>query len=100
MLGFQGKDECLDQGQAEFNHKEVSMIYPDMDTTVKLNNLIGQAMDSCRFRGHSMGQWQKSQRSAYSNCLVCVAQASVNADPLPNGIDICGAALAIHCAGG
>ena len=78
------------------------MLYPDMDTTAKLDTLIDQAMGACRFRGHSMGPWQKSPQrgSAYSNCLVCDAQATVEIDPLPNSIDISGSALALHCAGG
>jgi len=85
-------------------------MFPDTDPAehqlelymIKLDTLINQAMESCTFRGHTMGQWQKDpqQGRAYSNCLVCGAQATVNVDPLPNGIDICGAALAMHCAGG
>ena len=82
-------------------------MFPDTDPAehqaelyiMKLNTLINQAMESCTFRGHLMGTWQENPRQgrAYSNCLLCGAHAAVDVDPLPNGMDICGSALATHC---
>jgi hypothetical protein len=73
------------------------MVYQSKISSSRLDYLIGQAMSACSWRGHTMGRWQKTRGGAYSRCLVCDAQATVNVDPLPNGIDICGSAVAMHC---
>ena len=64
-----------------------------------LDTLINQAMDACLFRGHDMGPWQENTQlsRAFSQCLICGAQVTVDVDPWPNGIDICGSAVATHC---
>lgn len=83
------------------------MIYPDMNPAehqlelymAKLDTLISHAMDACLFRGHNMAPWQENPQlsRAFSHCLACGAQVTVDIDPLPNGIDICGSAVATHC---
>jgi hypothetical protein len=60
-----------------------------------------EALESCAFRGHTMGPWQGhdlyGDKLAYAFCVHCDMQVVVNTYPLPNEIDICGEAVALDC---
>jgi len=59
-----------------------------------------EAMESCNFRGHNMGEWQESFLPNYrgiSKCKKCGKQVCILLNPLPNEIDIGGEAVAFHC---
>ncbi len=56
------------------------------------------ALDSCNFRGHKMEQFDRTYRHWWhSKCKTCKASVHLNDDPGPNGIDISGPAVAMHC---
>jgi hypothetical protein len=66
----------------------------------QLKTLQQEAEKSCRLRGHEMGSWLRAGLAmAYSHCRTCDMQVVVNVDPAPNGIDIGGEAVALHCTG-
>lgn len=66
----------------------------------KLKTLQREAERSCRFRGHDMESWARvGLEKAYSHCRDCGMQVAVDVNPLPNGIDISGRAVALHCTG-
>jgi len=59
-----------------------------------------EAMESCNFRGHNMGEWQESFLPDYrgvSKCTRCGRTVVILLNPLPNEIDIGGEAVTIHC---
>jgi len=64
-----------------------------------LKNLKIEAMESCDFRGHSMGAWADGADATTSQCqcAICDAWVVVETNPMPNGIDIGGSAVALGC---
>jgi len=64
-----------------------------------LATLKKQALESCKFRGHSMGRFRTciKNQSAWTNCGICGKQINVDTAPLPNGIEIGGEAVALSC---
>ena len=66
----------------------------------KLNRLRLEALESCNFRGHKMSKFAKSNYwpdVRHSECKVCFLTCTIDATPLPNGIEIGGGAVALHC---
>jgi hypothetical protein len=69
----------------------------------KIERLRLEALESCRFRGHKMGQFitlasrngQALVRVAY--CTMCNKQVAIDSHPTPNGIEIGGEAVALEC---
>ena len=60
--------------------------------------LINQAIGSCEWRGHKMGDFEPiAQHIAVSCCKQCNMQVAINTHPLPNEIDIGGEAVALDC---
>jgi len=58
------------------------------------------ALDSAMWRGHLMGKWEShGAKYSASECLKCGALVTVNTNPAPNEIDICGEAVALSCTG-
>lgn len=68
----------------------------------KLERLRLEALESCRWRGHDMGQFRQADffkdTLRYAHCKVCGLQVVINSRPQPNEIDIGGRALAMGCA--
>jgi hypothetical protein len=62
-----------------------------------LKNLKNEAIESCDFRGHNMGAWSDGAdgKTSQCECSVCDAWVVVETNPLPNGIDIGGSAVAV-----
>ena len=72
----------------------------------KLRRLKLSALASCEWRGHDMERFitdffgsHEKPHSATSYCRKCKAFVVVNTHPAPNGIDICGDAVAVDCRG-
>ena len=67
----------------------------------ELSRLIRQASKATRFRGHRLKPWTRHDEpwhaQAETTCRICGAYVLVIVDPPPNGIDIGGDALALHC---
>ncbi len=59
-----------------------------------ITELQDEALESCKFRGHKMGKFNKYN---ISECTICKAWVQVDDKPAPNGIDIGGPAVALHC---
>ena len=53
-----------------------------------------EALESCKFRGHNMSAFDENN---ISECKTCKAWVQTDAKPAPNGIDIGGPAVAMHC---
>ena len=69
-----------------------------MDT---LTTLKARALKSTRYRGHRI-HWTPpyhSERTSVQNgvCTRCGMEVQINVNPLPNGIDIGGEAVALNC---
>jgi len=60
-----------------------------------------KALESCAFRGHAMGPWERGDWPLYNVavawCEVCGAIVSVNNNPAPNSAHILGHAVALTC---
>jgi len=66
----------------------------------KAERLKNEARESAAFRGHKMGAFkQTSEKSWIATCQVCGAKAGVDINPPPNGAEIWGDAVAVHCPG-
>ena len=67
----------------------------------KLNRLIREAREGCKWREHRMRYFQHnpSQTHAWSGCLDCKMGVFVNTRSMPNEKDICGGAVAVNCTG-
>ena len=69
---------------------------------MKLSTLKRRAQQSTRLRGHRM-RWNEpfgranGPKSQFGFCRVCNAEVLLCEKPAPNGIDIGGAAVAVHC---
>jgi hypothetical protein len=64
----------------------------------KLDRLIQEAKESCKFREHTMlrfTHWDKDL--ATSNCIRCQMSVAVMTKPAANQIDISGQAVALNC---
>jgi len=64
----------------------------------KLERLIREAKESCKFRGHKMKPFShKYKMWSSSECKICHMEVVVKVDPAPNDINIGGEAVALHC---
>lgn len=66
-----------------------------------LSELKREATESAEWRGHKI-VWSApyhSERTSVQNatCCDCGAEVQINTNPLPNGIDIGGTAVALNC---
>ena len=67
---------------------------------LKIERLRKEALESCKFRGHTMKSFSRRYRYWWnSECRVCGMYVDINDNPLPNEIDISGEAVALHCTG-
>ena len=67
---------------------------------VKIERLRLEALESCNFRGHKMKPFNRKYRHWWtSECKNCKMGVTCNDEPNPNGIDISGEAVAMHCTG-
>ncbi len=67
---------------------------------LKLERLRLEAIESCEFRGHKMKPFNRRYRHWWrSSCRICDKEVCLNDDPDPNGIEISGEAVALHCKG-
>ena len=65
----------------------------------KLERLRLSALESCKFRGHKMKPFSRKYRHWWSSeCKVCGMEVCLDDDPAPNGIEIGGEAVALHCS--
>ena len=65
-----------------------------------LERLRISALESCKFRGHSMTRFASLHSWAkVADCTICGMSVYVNSKPAPNGIDIAGEAVALTCTG-
>ena len=71
-----------------------------------LNKLKKEARESCEWREHKMGNFKlipttrygvSCKEKAEATCKACGMSVWVDTKPLPNGIDICGEAVALNC---
>lgn len=63
-----------------------------------LDRLIREAKEACDFREHDMPRFTHyDKQNAGSECRVCQAYCGVHSHPAPNGMDIHGTAVALHC---
>jgi hypothetical protein len=64
-----------------------------------LKTLKFRAIESCEFRGHQMSAWADGSDGKFSECecTVCGAWVLAETDPLPNGVDVGGPAVAVFC---
>ena len=64
----------------------------------KLDSLIKEAKECCKFRGHTMTRFEHYDKGlARSTCIHCLRAVWVNDNPMPNQVDICGGAIALNC---
>ena len=66
----------------------------------KIRRLKLSALESCNFRGHTMSRFRRMEfwtNCAEAICKKCGASVHVDTNPAPNGIDIAGEAVALHC---
>ena len=62
------------------------------------DQLKREALEAAKRRGHEMKRFSNHSPSvAMADCRVCGASIYVNACPMPNDIDIAGAAVALNC---
>ncbi len=66
----------------------------------RVYRLIRDAKESSAYRGHALTRFVHAEdgNSARAHCRRCGAVAVVNPSPLPNGIDVHGEAVAVHCS--
>ena len=68
----------------------------------KKQRLRRNAILAAKFRGHQMTrQWVYSTNGKRQSikCRICGMHSIIDLDPPPNGIDISGQAVALHCLG-
>jgi hypothetical protein len=63
----------------------------------KIERLKREALESCRFRGHEMERFLDYKGLSVSVCKICEMEVAVIPRPSPNGIEIGGEAVALHC---
>lgn len=65
----------------------------------RLDRLIKEAREAAEWRGHKIPRFthSNSMARAYTGCLLCGKRVYADADPLPNGIEIGGNAVAVDC---
>lgn len=64
---------------------------------VTLEVLILEAEQSCKFRGHLLGNWIEGHITVWNECISCGKEVHVNVNPAPNNINIGGEAVALTC---
>jgi len=62
-----------------------------------INDLMQDALESAAWRGQDMGEFCPSFYIA--QCSRCGRIIQIDPNPLPNGIEIGGEALAVYCPG-
>ncbi len=64
-----------------------------------LEVLKESAVEGAEWRGHKMGPWRLWDfwDTPFCQCQICGAVVQVDGNPLPNGIDISGHAVALNC---
>lgn len=66
-----------------------------------IDQLKKEAKEACIFRGHKLARWSMYggyRKDLYStHCKKCGKSVYVEKDPLPNGIEIGGSAVTMHC---
>ena len=65
--------------------------------SMNMSELKASALESAKWRGHLMGKWENGPKYSTSECLKCGALVTVNTNPAPNEIDMCGEAVALSC---
>jgi len=69
----------------------------------KLDALRKSARECAKWRGHELSRFSPAEvqstgrQQSFTSCLECGAMAVVDTQPLPNGIDISGRAVAVGC---
>ena len=64
----------------------------------KLNRLKLEALEACKWRGHTMQRFQNLTKDhAFTRCDKCHTTVDVLTKPAPNEIDIGGEAVALNC---
>lgn len=75
----------------------------------KVDRLKQEAKESCEWRGHNMGNFQRDGRMYHGFCVKytsvcrnpgCSAYVQINTQPAANEIDIGGTAVALNCPTG
>ena len=80
-----------------------SRITDDVNAVKLYGQLVGQAVQAMCFRGHDpdiggMRIYRNGSRLLGSiTCSKCGMIAGVDTSPMPNGIDVGGEAVAVHC---
>ena len=64
-----------------------------------VEQLQQSALESCKKHGHDMTKFVKLDEGFMAVCRTCQSLAFVDLNPQPNGINIHGRAVAIHCKG-
>ena len=67
----------------------------------RMKNLIAEARESCKFRGHKMSRFHMldgiNSDKYTAHCKICGKGVWIIEFPLPNDIDIGGQAVALSC---
>lgn len=66
----------------------------------RLRRLKVSALESAQWRKHKMGRFYRDSFWAskrHAECKACTMSLTVNTNPAPNEIDICGEAVALNC---
>lgn len=58
------------------------------------------ALESCKFRGHSMSEWVRSGATFIATCTACKMDVRITELPLVNEVEVVGEAVALHCSKG
>jgi len=75
----------------------------DDNLMTKLNALRKISRNCAKWNGHSLSRFSPAKghpigkQVSFANCFECGAMAVVDTQPLPNGIDISGRAVAVGC---
>lgn len=59
-----------------------------------------EARESAEYRGHTLGEWQKDAYWPavwHNSCTRCGRAVRIDKNPMPNGIDVSGEAVALNC---
>ena len=65
---------------------------------LKMNKLQASASESCKMRGHEMGDWESlDDHRMVAVCNKCKREVVCNTRPQPNDIPVGGEAVALGC---
>lgn len=100
------RESTIEYAKQQFEiYKKTGKIAQDrIDPKYRLKILQAEAIEACEFRGHTMKPWSKPEPGGLTDswrssteCSKCGKWVQVYVNPMPNGIDIGGPAVAVNC---